>query len=320
MVDQNLSICLGQTIVFHVAFHTLIWQFRQHIPNGIQHFICKVDLQNIRFREIPIVMCVFLASHGRSFALVFIKTTGFLHNFFAGIQQSGLPLDLIIDGTGNRFQRVHVFDLCTSTQFPILRTHNRNIDIAAERTFFHFTVTDTSVLQQEHNLFNESLRFFCGRNIRLCNDFYQRDTTTVVVCQRNGVEVIVHQFSGIFFQVDMVDSDILLSVRGVNSNFAFQTKRIIQLGNLICLRQVRIEVVLSVKNRKLADVAAQCHTSLYRIFYSSLVDDRQCARHTGADRTAAGVLASAEFCTTGTKNFGFGQELRMDFQTNNRNI
>ena len=118
----------------------------------------------------------------------------------------------------------------------------------------------------------------------------------------------------------MVDSDILLSVRGVNSNFAFQTKRIIQLGNLICLRQVRIEVVLSVKNRKLADVAAQCHTSLYRIFYSSLVDDRQCARHTGADRTAAGVLASAEFCTTGTKNFGFGQELRMDFQTNNRNI
>ena len=44
LVNQNLCICFGQTVILHIPLHPFIRQFRQHIFNGIQHFVCKVYL------------------------------------------------------------------------------------------------------------------------------------------------------------------------------------------------------------------------------------------------------------------------------------
>ena len=265
-------------------------------------------------------MRIFLASHRSSFALVIIETAGFLNDTFSGIQQTGLPLDLIIDCSCDCLERVQVLDLRTCSELCVLRTHQRDVDIATQRTLLHLTVTYTGILQQQADFFNKRLCLFRRGDIRLCYNFNQRNTATVIVCQRNAIEIIVHQLSGVLFQMDVVDTNILLTIRGIDGYFALQTQRIIEFRNLICFRKIRIEVILSVERRELANIAAQRHTCLYSIFYGFLVDYRKCAGHTGADRTAAGIGASAELCAASTKNLGLCQKLRMDFQTNNRNI
>ena len=278
-------------------------KFRQHILDIVKHFIGKVYLQDVRFWEVPIIVSVFLASHRSGFALVIIEPASFLNDTLTSIQQTGLPLDFIVNGTGDCFQRVQVLDFCTSTQFFIIWLHDGNVDIATQRTLLHLTVTNSCILQQQADFFYKCLCFFRRANIRFCYDFNQRNPATVIVCQRNSVEIIMNQLTGIFFQMNPVDSDIFLSFFCFNFYQTINTQRTLQLRNLISLRQVRIKIVFPVKYRKFIDVAAQCKTSLYSILYSSLIDDWQCSRHTCTNRAATGVRTAAKLCTTSTEYF-----------------
>ena len=63
------------------------------------------------------------------------------------------------------------------------------------------------------------------------------------------------QLSGILLHVDLMNADFLLSRCGVNLDISIVADRQIQLGNLIVLRVVRVEIVLPVEFAELVDFA-----------------------------------------------------------------
>ena len=77
-------------------------------------------------------------------------------------------------------------------------------------------------------------------------------------------------------------------------------QRIFELGNLVALGQVGIEVVLAGEQAGGGDLAAQRQPHPHGQLYSLAVDHRQHAGHAGAHRTHRGVgfrLRGIDHCT-----------------------
>ena len=123
------------------------------------------------------------------------------------------------------------------------------------------------------------------------------------------------QFSGILLHMDFVDPDLFRTVFRLNLHITVVTDRQIELGNLIVLRVVRIEIILPVKPAHLMDAAVGGKADGKRIFDDLAVQDRQCSRHSGADRAGMGVGTSAEGGGTGTENLGLRRQFYVDLQS-----
>ena len=80
----------------------------------------------------------------------------------------------------------------------------------------------------------------------------------------------------------------------------------IELGNLVVLRVIRIEIVLPVKFAVLVDAAVGGKTHGQCIFHNLLIQNRKRTRHTGADRAGVGIRRSAKLRGAAAENFGFG--------------
>ena len=126
----------------------------------------------------------------------------------------------------------------------------------------------------------------------------------------------MHQLAGIFFHMDAGDADAFFLAVDPDINMPAQADGFIPLGNLIILRQVGIEVILTVHLIELLNVAVQGQTGTDREFNHPLVQHRQGK----ADRAHMGVGFRAEFRGAGAERFGFCFQFGMDFQTDDSNI
>ena len=126
----------------------------------------------------------------------------------------------------------------------------------------------------------------------------------------------MNQLSGILLHVDLMNADFLFACCGVDLYPAVVADWQIQLGNLVVLRVIRIEVVFPVKFTVLVDAAVGGKSYRQRIFYHLLVQDRKGTRHTGADRAGVGIRCSAKLGGTAAENFGFGGQFYVNLQTN----
>ena len=91
----------------------------------------------------------------------------------------------------------------------------------------------------------------------------------------------------------------------------------IELGDLIGLWQVGIEIVLAVEFVIPGDVAVQGQARLGGKAHHRFVHHRQGAGHTGAHRAAVGVGVAAEGGGAGAEDLGAGGQLHMGFQADN---
>ena len=101
----------------------------------------------------------------------------------------------------------------------------------------------------------------------------------------------------------------------IEEYLAVLADRHIKLRDLICLGQVGVKIVLAVRLAELVDRAAGRLAHLGGIVYYLLVEDRQCARHTGADRAGMGVDRCAEARGARAVDLALGGQLRVHFQT-----
>ena len=317
-LDKRFCVYLRNTIFLSVSLESAAWHFRELSLYLIKLSVRKVYLKNIRFWEITIIVSVFLCTHWSCLISVCVVTSCFLNDLFACFKKKRLSFFLILDSSANRLDRVDVLYLRTSTKLSCVRTHKRDINVTSQWALLHFTVANACILQKQRYLLNESHSFFCWRYIRLSNYLDKRDTASVIVSHWDSVESVMNELTGVFLKVDMVYSDVLLLTVHLDRHISRTYDRSVKLWYLICLWQVRIEVVLSVEYWKLVDTAVERISCLYSILYSLLIDDRQSTRHTCTYRAASCIWRTSELSGAVTKDLSFGKQLGVDLKADDR--
>ena len=95
-------------------------------------------------------------------------------------------------------------------------------------------------------------------------------------------------------------------------------ERLVVLRNLVALGQVGIEVILAGENRSLVDAAIQSHRRERREFHCLPVQHGQGSGQAQAHRTNVGVRRIAKAGRAGAENLRRGQELNVDFESDDR--
>ena len=72
--------------------------------------------EQVRVREVAVILRFFLAAHGARFVPVWVVKTGFLHHRAAAFKNELLPLNLIGDGALEEAEGVQVLDFRARAQ------------------------------------------------------------------------------------------------------------------------------------------------------------------------------------------------------------
>ncbi len=115
----------------------------------------------------------------------------------------------------------------------------------------------------------------------------------------------MHRLTGILLEMQPFDADPdLLLGRDVDQHLALADDRKLELRDLIALRQVRIEIVLTVEDRASVDLGLEAEPRSDRLGDADVIDHRKHARHRGIDEGHLAVRLGAE-CGRGP-----GEQLR----------
>ncbi len=130
--------------------------------------------------------------------------------------------------------------------------------------------------------------------------------------------LVVHRLAGILLEMQAFDADLdileLALTVGTerDDDLALSDDRILELRDLVALRQVGIEIVLAVEDRTLVDLRLQAETGAHRLADAFLVDNRQHAGHRGIDERDIAVGRFAEFGRGAGKEFRIGEDLSVN--------
>ena len=90
--------------------------------------------------------------------------------------------------------------------------------------------------------------------------------------------------AGILFQMDAFYPNPPCDARPhVDQHFALAHDGMIQLADLVSLRQIGVEIVLAIEGRAQVDRGFQAESRAHRLFDTELVDDGQHPGHGGVD-------------------------------------
>src|SRR5947209_2740702 len=128
----------------------------------------------------------------------------------------------------------------------------------------------------------------------------------------------MNALAGVVFHVDTRYADALFATVDRNSERAVLGQRLIVLGDLVALRQIRIEIVLARESRYRIDAATQGEAGADRHLKGSPVQDRKSARQSETDRANVSIRRRAIIRGASAKNLSPGPQLNVHFQANHR--
>ena len=131
--------------------------------------------------------------------------------------------------------------------------------------------------------------------------------------------LVVHQLAGVLLDMDPFDPDGLGSafgVLGIKDHFdlALAHQRVIELADLVTLRQIGVKVVLAIEPRPLVDLRAHRHAGAHRLADAFAVRHRQHAGHRRIDQTDLAVGLCPERGGRAGKQLRLAGDLGMDFE------
>ena len=211
--------------------------------------------RQIRVREVAVILRILFRTHRVGILFVVVPAAGLLDNGFSFLDQLDLSCTLSLDRSSDSLKGVQVLHLGTCSEFLTSDLTDRKVDIGTHRALLQFAVGCAEILNHHTQFFQISDNLFRRAHIRLGYNLDQRNAASVVIDERAILPLIVDQLSGILLHVDLMNADFLLSRCGVNLDISIVADRQIQLGNLIVLRVVRIEIVLPVEFAELVDFA-----------------------------------------------------------------
>jgi hypothetical protein len=127
----------------------------------------------------------------------------------------------------------------------------------------------------------------------------------------------VQQLAGVFLQMNALDADGFGAAGARNDNLAVAAHRLVGLGNLIGLRQVRIEILFSRKKGFLIDAAAERQPRFHNAFHRFFIQHRQNAGLARAHGADVRVRRRAKVGFARTEQLRCGFQLNMHFEPNN---
>ncbi len=277
---QHAGVIGGQT---QFAFETcalLGRQFRQGLAQVFDVGLVHFHRQQVRAREVAVIVGFFLGAHAARLVSVRIIQAGFLHDLAAVLDQLDLTLHLEVDGTLDEAEGVDVLDLRAGAEGFLALGAHRDVDVATQGTFGHVAVGDAQVGDDGVDRLHVGHRFLGGTHVRLGDDFQQRRAGTVEVDTGHALEVFMQRLAGIFLEVGMVDADRLArAIFQKDLEHARTDDGLIHLAGLVALGQIRVEVVFPLEHGAALNLRIHCQAKHDRIAESLLVGDRQRAGH-----------------------------------------
>ncbi len=95
--------------------------------------------------------------------------------------------------------------------------------------------------------------------------------------------LVVHQLAGILLDMNALDADRLGLTVHVDLDRALAHDRVVELADLIALRQIGVEVILAVEARPFVDLCVDRHAGAHRLPDALHIRHRQHPRHRRVD-------------------------------------
>ncbi len=131
--------------------------------------------------------------------------------------------------------------------------------------------------------------------------------------------LIVHQLAGILLDMEALDAhplglgDSCLLVR-VEHQRSLADDRMIELADLVALRQIRVEIILPVEPRSAVDDRTQRQPGPHRLPHALAIQYGQHPRHRRIDQRHIAVGLRPEIGRGARKELGLRGDLGMDLQ------
>ena len=179
-------------------------------------------------------------------------------DFSALFKDFDLATRFIVDRLLDETHRVHVFDFTAGAEVAeVLRRHvffmltcaaDRYVDIGAQVSVLHVAIACAEVAQNLTQLDDIGSGLFWAANIWTRDDFHQRNACAVEIDERHVRVHVVDRFASVLFKVNALDAYETGHTRGhIHKDLAFTDDGLIELADLIALRQIRVEIVFAVK-------------------------------------------------------------------------
>ena len=142
--------------------------------------------------------------------------------------------------------RVNVFHFAARTKTALADFANRHVDIATHRTFVHIAVTGSEIADNGTQLAQKLPGFFRRPEISLGNNLHQPNPGPVQINKSHARIQIMNRLPGILFNVNPLNADCPpAAVFRFNLKASLANQRILELSNLIPLRQIGIKIVFA---------------------------------------------------------------------------
>ncbi|MNI54014.1 hypothetical protein D3C73_1088770 [compost metagenome] len=135
----------------------------------------------IRIREIAVVMRLFLAAHGQGLTLRLIPAARLLNDDPAVIQNLSLAELLVLQTAQYAAEGVHVLQLGADTELFLAYRTQTDVSVAAHRAFFHFHVGNIAVLHDRADFLQISTGLFRRAQVGFRDNLNQRCTYSVEI-------------------------------------------------------------------------------------------------------------------------------------------
>jgi len=161
-------------------------------------------------------------------------------------------------------------------------------------------------------------RLGAGAHVGVRDDLQQRRAGAVEIDAGHAVKILVQRLARILLKVGAGDADGLCrAILQLDLQLTLADDGQLELGDLITLRQVRIEVIFTRKNRALADLGVHRQTEHHRHAHRLLVKHRQHAGQAEVHGTGLGVGLGAIGGGGTGEDLRFGRKLGVDLTPDN---
>ena len=226
---NNGNIVFGNAKLLLIPLRLLLLKFRLIIPDFLDPLITDHHRGQVWIREITVILGIFLGTHGIGIFFVIIPPSRLLDHFAAVLQNLDLAFPLILNDPGDRLKGIEVFHLRAGPVFTGAHLPDRQVHIRAHGSLIQLAVGSAQILDRGTQLFQIGDDLFGTAHIRLRYDLDQRYSRTVIVYKRTVLPLVMHQFPGVFFHMDLVDADLLSARRRLNLHASVDTDGQIQL-------------------------------------------------------------------------------------------
>src|SRR5919107_1668422 len=322
---EHASVVFGEAILLDEAGEHVLGQLGKlglYVPHVRRRHL---QGEQVRLREIAVVVGVLLAAELVHLVGLGIVVERGLLDTAAATQYLTLPLQLPRQAPLDEAEGVHVLELGLGTERAV-GVANGDVGVAAELALLHVRLRDADRPKDLFQLVGRRADGFRRWDVGFGDDLHKGCAAAVEVHQ--GADRAVHAAGGadvdvlgrVFLQVEARDADADLALVRGNLQVAARADRLVELGDLVPLREVGVEVVLPGEDGPLGHVAVEGQPRHDPEIYGLLVGDGQGPGVPEANGAGVGV-GGLPVCDPATaEHLGLGRQVDVELQSYDRRV